>query len=154
MIKIMARVSLSSGQSLIELLVALTLMMLLVVAVVGLATVSVKTSYFAKKETAAKRYAEELVEWLREQKKSDWTSFLFDKSTTEGQVYCFNTSPIASWPSVGVCSNATLDGMYKREVTLSRSLDNSSVVVTVVVSWEDSSGLHETKLVSNFANPN
>jgi len=136
---------LNSGQSLIELLVALTLIMLVVVAVVGLAAVSIKTSYFAKRETAAKRYAEEAMEWLREQKKSNWTDFLFAKS---GNTYCFNSSPIDGWSSN---CGATLDGIYKREVTLSRSSDN--VTVTVVVSWSDSSGTHETKLVSVFTAP-
>ena len=137
---------LNSGQSLIELLVALTLIMLVVVAVVGLAAVSIKTSYFAKRETTAKRYAEEAMEWLREQKKSNWTDFLFAKS---GNTYCFNSSPIDGWSSN---CDATLDGIYKREVTLSSSSDN--VTVTVVVSWSDSSGTHETKLVSVFTAPN
>jgi len=145
---------LNSGQSLIELLVALTLIMLVVVAVVGLAAVSIKTSYFAKRETAAKRYAEEAMEWLREQKKNDWTTFLFTKSTTAGQTYCFNLSPVTSWPSVGACSGATLGGIYKREATLLRSSDNKNVTVTVIVSWSDSSGTHDTKLVSVFTAPN
>jgi len=140
---------LNSGQSLIELLVALTLIMLVVVAVVGLAAVSIKTSYFAKRETTAKRYAEEAMEWLREQKKSNWTDFLFAKSTTTGQKYCFNS---LSWPSVGACTT-TFGGIYKREATLSRSSDNKNVTVTVVVSWSDSSGTHETKLVSVFTAP-
>jgi len=138
---------LNSGQSLIELLVALTLIMLVVVAVVGLAAVSIKTSYFAKRETAAKRYAEEAMEWLREQKKSNWTDFLFEKSNNT--TYCFNS---LSWSSVGACTT-TFGGIYKREATLLRSSDNKNVTVTVIVSWSDSSGTHETKLVSVFTAP-
>jgi len=140
---------LNSGQSLIELLVALTLIMLVVVAVVGLAAVSIKTSYFAKRETTAKRYAEEAMEWLREQKKSNWTDFLFAKSTTTGQKYCFNS---LSWSSAGACTT-TFGGIYKREATLLRSSDNKNVTVTVVVSWTDSSGGHKTTLVSVFTAP-
>lgn len=142
------------GQSLIELLVALTLIMVVIVAVVGLAAISIKTSYFAKRETTAKRYAEEAMEWLREQKKNDWAIFLFTKSTTAGQTYCFNSSPVTSWPLAGACSNANLDGIYKREATLLRSSDNKNVSVTVVVSWADSSGEHKTTLVSAFTAPN
>lgn len=136
----------NSGQSLIELLVALTLAMIVIVAVVGLATVSIKTSYFAKRETKAKRYAEEAMEWLREEKKKSWFNFS-NRAGTNGETYCL---PDLSWPiSSSGCSLATLEGIYKRDVTLEKSTDGK-VNATVVVSWTDSAGTHETKLVSVF----
>jgi len=68
---------LNSGFTLVELLVALTLVMIVIVAVVGLASVSIKTSYRAKGGTEAKRYAEEAMEWLRQEK--DQLGFFLSK---------------------------------------------------------------------------
>jgi type II secretory pathway pseudopilin PulG len=145
----------SGGQSLLELLVALTLIMLVVVAVVGLAAVSIKASYFAKRETASKRYAEEAMEWLREYKKNNWHDLLANKADADpGDIdFCLNN---LNFSTAGACTSF-LGGIYKRELKIYKYDLNPpqkpKVDVEVLVSWSDSSGNHLTRLKSIFTSP-
>jgi len=136
---------LNSGFTLVELLVALTLVMLVIVAVVGLAAVSIKTSYRAKGGTEAKRYAEEAMEWLRQEKKTNWDLF-YQKTGTAPTSYCLNQLNLASHPP---CSD-TINGIYQREVKLERIADNQ-IKATVTVKWTDSQGTHLIPLTTVLA---
>ncbi len=139
------------GQFLIELLVALTLAVMIIVAVVGLSSVSVKTAYRAKQDTEAKRLAEEAMEWLRSEKKSNWYSF-YNNRADDIDVdvdYCLNS---LSWSSSSPCIQNITGKIYKREVKLYRYPEpgKQKVRATVVVSWIDNQGSHNVTLTTIF----
>lgn len=133
------------GQFLIELLVALTLSVMIIVAVVGLSAVSVKTAYRAKQDTQAKRLADEAIEWLRSKKKENWYSFY---SKANGGYYCLNS---LTWPPpTGACTNYS--GLYKRDLRLDGYLGSGKekVKAAVIVSWKDNQGDHNVTLTTIF----
>ncbi len=141
------------GQFLIELLVALTLAVMIVVAVVGLSAVSIKTAYRAKQDTEAKRLAEEAMEWLRSEKKRNWSDFYNKADGDDGSNdtdYCLNN---LNWSSSGSCVNNMTGKIYKREARLYRYLTGigkQSVKSTVDVKWTDNQGEHIVTLTTVF----
>lgn len=139
-----------SGQFLIELLVALTMSVMIIVAVVGLSTLSVRTSYRARQNTEAKRLAEEVLEWLRSEKKKNWYEFYKKAGSDDSNIdYCLNN---LEWSFVGSCSSPMTDRVYKREVKLFGFLDGNEqkVQAVVVVSWNDNQGNHNVTAETIF----
>lgn len=139
------------GFSLIEVLIFVSILSLVFV------TASSATVYFLHNlksneyKLIASRYSEEIVEWLRAQKDIDWTLF----AQQSGQTYCFNTTPIVSWPTAGACTQYNLDSMYYREVTLQSIIDGNGVLSQVTASakiqWLDSGNTHSIPINTRFS---
>lgn len=139
------------GQSLFEIVLALGLITLILTAVVGLASLSIKNSSFSQLQTTATRHVETTMEWLREEKESDWTNFYTFASNSSNSKWCFNN---LSWAdaTLGECSDFISDTNFKREITFVTSLEPREVQVMVDVNWLDSSGYHEVSSTSDFTN--
>ncbi|BCX14923.1 MAG: hypothetical protein KatS3mg088_606 [Patescibacteria group bacterium] len=142
------------GQSLVELLVALALIVIIIVAVVGLSALSIKAAYFAKRQTMAKRYVEEAMEWLRAYKRDNWYNILNYRADTNlnNIDFCLNS---LNFDSPGSCSSYSLGGVFKRELMLYKYDlgvgQKPKIKATVVVTWSDSAGNHITKVESIFS---
>jgi Tfp pilus assembly protein PilV len=140
----------TSGQSLIELLTALAVVLLVIVALVRATTISLRSSSFSKAQSQATAYAQEAIEWVRAERDKDWDEF----STRAGVTFCLNSEPV-SWLSEGICSadDYTLGGRFKREATLT-SVDGevNQVEVRVVVSWLESGGEHQSQITTYLTN--
>lgn len=141
----------SSGQSLFEVILALGLITLILTAVVALASLSIKNSSFSRLQTIATRYTETTMEWLREEKQSDWTNFYTFASNSSNSKWCFND---LSWQNatLGGCSGFISDTNFKREITFTISSEPREVQVMVNVNWQDSSGYHEVNTTSDLTN--
>lgn len=63
------------GQSLFELVVAIGIVGLVLVAIVSVATISVRNTTFSKEQSLASRYTQQAMEWLRGQRDTDWDDF-------------------------------------------------------------------------------
>lgn len=108
-------------------------------AVVFLTTLSLKRTDYNKRKIMATHFAEEADEWLRGEKETSWTTFTSRSPGT----YCMNTD-ISACDTAGTCwdnntacltTDYSLDGIYKRWMTLS---DNGTRVdVTITVEWLD-----------------
>ena len=102
------------GQSLFELVVAIAISALIVVAMVSLATNSIKNSQFSKNKALASSYAQQATEWLRGERDSDFVAF---KNNVELSMYpskrCLNN---LVW-TINQCGSEIMDGTpFKREV--------------------------------------
>ena len=148
------------GQSLFEVLFAFTVMTLIVVAIVGLATVTIRNSSYSKNKTVATSYAQQTIEWLRGEKDKSWSNF-FDKADSPATTWCLvslpdSVAPSYSWGTPGSCDvDELVDELFIREVDMERGTTAGGdpfVEVTVSVSWTDSQGLHEVRLVTDFSN--
>lgn len=135
-----------------EVVIAIFIMALVIVGVVILATNSIANSSFSKNKTLAGKYSQEAIEWLRGQRDSGMTQF---RTKVAGSPYCFDT---LTW-NTGSCGSEeyVLDSslnktVFKRNVTLTETQPGGKNVIeaTVVVSWDDSKGSHESRLVTNF----
>lgn len=140
--RIARHVSSQKGLSLIEVLAFVTILSLIFIGIAYSTGQSIKRTKFNEQKLIATRYAEELEEWIRGEKESDWTMFYSTYAGALGNTYCFDDSVYdefnnISWPNVGSCDNVFgLRGIYLREVTLTQSL-SSQVQVVIDVSWRD-----------------
>jgi hypothetical protein len=109
-------------------------------------TVSLRNMKISEHRLMAVRYAEELEEWLRGEKESEWDdqadSFFLRGSTSPGTTYCFNSSlsDATVWPASGSCGATSYFGnpeIYKREVVLTKVTDYR-IDAVITVSWTDS----------------
>jgi len=132
--------SIKNGQSLVEVVVALAVAGLVILAIIAGVTVAIRNATFAKNQTLATKFAQEGMEWLRSQQDKDWAAF----AVRAGQTFCLNN---LTW-STGSCPFA-LGGIFKRQAVLSGSEPRLEVRVTV--SWQDTAGTHQSELTSYFS---
>jgi Tfp pilus assembly protein PilV len=134
-----------SGQSLIEVLTALAVVLLVIIALIRATTTSMKGSDFAKTQSSATSYGQEAIEWIRAERDKNWDNL------ADG-TYCLKSSPIESWPSQGDCGDEDyLEGTkFKRRATLTK--EGEKVKIEVIVGWQDSSGDHQSQLSTYLTN--
>ncbi len=134
-----SRGKVESGQALLELVVILMVLGLIITAVIGVVTNSVRNARFAKDQAQASRYAQEALEWIRGQRDTAWVNL---QSRTD-RTYCMQA---LSWAISSACnSGQTIAGTnFVRNVSLA-TVDSSTVSIDVNVSWIDSMGSHQAR---------
>ncbi len=131
-----------------ELLVAVFVVAVTLVALLGLVTGAIGNSTFAGERTQAAKYTQQAVEWLRAQRDADWAVFS-GRGSEAGTTYCLNG---LDWNTGGCSSAELIDAKFKREVVLIYDSAAESVEAQIITSWSDASGLHESKATTNFTN--
>lgn len=149
-----------SSFSLIEVLIFVAILGLFFVAAASITTVSIRNMKTNENKIIATHYAEELLNWLRTEKESDWslfagkTSIIYPAVPPTAAYYCFETSPIPNWPaSVGECQTTDLlNSQYLRNVAISKD-DASSPTkffIAITVSWQEGGNSYEVPLNTVF----
>ncbi len=120
----------NKGQTLVEILLAVGVASLALVALTRAMTSSLRNASFAKNKALASQYAQESLEAIRGYRdQNNWS--LFNQAN---------------------CENAGLTGLPAMSAGFSRTVvcvpSGTVVTVTVRVSWD--SGSHQTELVSHF----
>lgn len=134
----------NEGQSLFEVVLALALSTIIIVALVSLVSNSIRNAGYSRNKTYATRYTQEATEWLRGQRDADWdlftTNYLF--CPTPPQTQCLET---LAWGNCGICSDTEfIESLFKREVSFT-DIAADSVTVEVKTYWVDSQGTHEVR---------
>lgn len=139
-----------AGQSLFELVVAIAISALIIVAIVSLTTNSIQNSNFSKNKALAATYAQQATEWLRGQRDSDINTFVTASQTS---AWCLQnlafTIPAAN-PAAN-CTDKITGTPFSRWVTFPPDLQAGVIEADIVVSWTDSQGIHEVINATNFA---
>lgn len=157
----MKKYKLNKGQSMFEVLVAIFIISLITVGVIVVSTNSVSNSSFSRNSTLAGRYAQEAIEWLRDEEATDTTVFK-NRAPVVGNKYtfCIINLNTAGWLNTGVCSsgseyvqNSGQNTIFNREVVLTRQSVSGKTIIEaeVKVYWTDPKGIHEVKSVTNFS---
>lgn len=148
-----------NGQSLFELVVAIAISALVIVAIVSLVTNSIRSAVFAKNQSTASDLADKTIEWLRGQRDQDIQGFLnyVDPTLGGSPVYCFKDLNL-NW-NYGVLCNSdggdAIEGtLFTRQATF-RVYDDPVKAKTIIeaeidVSWKDSQGEHKVVNTTNF----
>lgn len=140
------------GQSLFELLGAIAVIGIILIAIVALATRSIKNSTLSSNTTEATKFSQEALEWAREQRDIDWNSFAA-RGTASGSTYCLDT---LSWDNSGTCSSTELipDTRFKRQATLMHNPATSpnSVEVDIVTSWDEGGATKQSRSTTKLTN--
>lgn len=129
-----------NGQSMLELLIALGIGVLVILALVQSMVLSMKNSEFAKNQNLATRYSQEAIEKIRsERDKLGWNDFFTNYKDTS---QCIGASSWSPKP-VGGCSQNT-GSIFIREASFQKINDNQ-LDITVITSWTDTSGTHKSE---------
>jgi Tfp pilus assembly protein PilV len=152
------------GQSLFEVIFAMGLVSIILIAIVALSTGSIRNSTYSKNNVVVTQEAQTGTEWLRSERDKCWvtqtspacTGFI-TRSSASGTTWCLNN---LNWSSPGACSTSSyITGtLYQRQVVLT-SKDNfpstpdgviDTVEAVVVVTWVDSQGTHEVRNQTSY----
>jgi len=143
------------GQSMFEVLVAIFIITLITVGVIVVSTTSVANSTFSRNSTLAGRYAQEAIEWLRDEEATNTT--LFKTTRVSQSRYCLDS---LAWGNINACSANELindttgaDTVFGREVVLTSSQISGKNIIQAVVDvyWTDSKGTHHVSSTTNFS---
>lgn len=140
---------LRSGQSILEVVIATTLISMGVIAALSLTNQSQKSSNFAKTLDAATAYNNQVADFLRNQKNQLGYATLTEKFVLDSSAgvatYCFASLPADSAAFLainpGICSDTDLilGTIFKRDVSVDLSNSNSGIIpINITTSWYDS----------------
>lgn len=147
-----------SGQTLIEVLIALAAAVAIISAIVITVVTSLSNVEFSKNQNLASQYAREGIEIVRQMARNSWSTFLTYTNTN----YCLSqgSTTLTAMPPSGCGQNV---GVFVRQLTIDQTSVScqSSAKVTVTVSWSDSKCTpgtnifcHQVQLQSCVANIN
>lgn len=165
-----------AGQTLLEILLAFSVSILVLSAIIVGITTSLSNTQYTKNQNLANFYAKEGMAVVRQIRDSSWSKF---SSYTTKTTYCLGPSPMGLTPltlpalNCGVQSPVPVGGIFSREVIFDHESssccpDNSQTCdpnirgskTTVKVSWSDSKcpvGIpfcHKVELITCFSNIN
>ena len=142
----------NKGFTLMEVLIFVSIISLFFVTAAAITVASLRNLKTQERKILATRYAQELLEWLKGEKEADWNLFT-TKASSSGTEYCFNVSPINTWPTSGTCSSYGLDNLFKREASLtSQTLGGviQQVNVSITIEWREADQTYQVPLNSVF----
>lgn len=157
-----------NGQSLIEVLVALSVAILVLGALVILVLTSLKNAQFAQNQAKATKYAQETMEKIKSLKDRDelinltgqpnitFKTFLTGTSCSSSPC-CFNfisgqLTQVSYSISTGCLTETLSDSQFKRQIifTTAPAVINPKTL-SVKVTWIDATGNHESNLETILA---
>ena len=164
----------NKGQSLFEVIFALSIAAVILTSVVSLATISIKNSDYSANKTMATKYAQEAIEWLRGQRDAKWSdptnNGFLERAAANNGTYCLDS---LGWTNTGNCASdefISVNDLYLRQVVLTCYQINASpppdfnavacgsttdnIQAEVSVSWTDGSGTHSVQSTARFTHWN
>jgi type II secretory pathway pseudopilin PulG len=144
------------GQSLFEVVVAVGISAMILIAVASLAAGSVRNSSFSRNNAQATKFAQEEIEWLRGQRDAGWDGFIGNiasggcfGSFSWGGSCVINTTFTRS--ASFVCSFLNINLPPPTVVSCGVGGPNINIVdATVIVSWSDAQGSHQVQSTTRF----
>lgn len=147
---------LMKGQTLIEVLVALSAVVMIVSAIAVVIIASLNNAQFSRDQDLATKYAQEGMEILRKVRNSDYTTF-----KSYGGTYCLAKGQASLPSSTTSCTATNVDNFVRMiQIEQTPGCNPNSAKATVTVAWTDgkcqSSSVfcHKTELVSCFSTVN
>ena len=131
------------GQSLIEVVVALGVVLLVVIALVQAVTTSIKSADRAKKTAQAASYAQEGMENIRAYRDASWITFWGAANGSKRDLS-------VSTPGAPCPTNPNISGIPFIRCVKMEQIAADKVKATVTVDWSDSNGTHTSQLISYF----
>ena len=119
-----------SGQSLIEVLAALAVVTIAILALVSITMISVRNASFAKNQSLATKYAQEAMEEARQLRNDNRDDFFIIGGTTN--TACINLPPLPPSPFSLTRTCSLVDG--------------TKMEIIVTVTWDQAGNTHQVLL--------
>lgn len=129
------------GQTLVEVVVAVSVVILLVTGLIVGTTSSIRGSEFSTYKSLSLKYAQEGIELTRTMRDTSWAQL-----AAKSGLWCLDSSQVWS-QAQGTCP-VNINNFYTRSVNFSYDVINSRMTVDVIVRWTDSSGAHQSELIT------
>lgn len=150
----------TSGFSLIEVIVFMTLVSIVLISAVGFTMRLVHAMSYNQHKLYATHYVQDLKEWLDGEREADWQTFQ-SYSSQAGRTYCANnalaiTSTLASL-STGTCqfTGVGTQGprIFRRTLILTKDVPGTATRVTAVleVSWMEDNVLQTETITTVYS---
>ena len=137
-----------NGQSLFEIMFAITISAIVLVGILSVAAFSVRNAVYARNKAIANDYSREIGEWLKQQKNiaASWEEFYDQVLPSSPNVWCFVNLSWVSPSHMGLCMDTEyISGtIFHRQTVVSDQNTGSGLEFTTTVSWTDSTGLHSS----------
>lgn len=134
------------GQSFVEVIIVVAVVILLVTGLVVGTVSSLKTTNYASLKSQATKYSQEGIELARRERDTSWYAFYGNRMN---RTFCLNKS--GTYVLGNSCSGANLiDNTFSRIVVYTWNAGQSRMEVTVTVSWVDSGGSHQSQISTYF----
>ncbi len=134
---------LNKGQSLVEVVVAVGVVMLLVTGLIVGSTASIKGSEFSVAKSRALKYSQEGIEISRSLRDQSWATF-----ASRSGLWCLAKD--GTWTQASGSCPINIDATFTRGVTFTWDGLNNRMSVTASVTWNDGNGIHTSQLVTYF----
>ena len=129
----------NTGQSLVEMVVAIAVVLLVILALVAVTTVSVRNASFSRNQALATKYAQEAVEKVRAYRdQNSWSDF-----TSNCETFSLNLSMPSSFTLSRDC--------YQPGISNNCSNAGDICEVKITISWTDAKGTHKSELTTRLA---
>lgn len=140
--------SIKRGFSLIEVLVFVTILSLFLIVAASIITTSIRQNTAKINFLKATHYNQQLLEWIRSEKETDWSTFV-SRGSAIGTFYCF-TSDVPTW-SIASCAY-DLGGLFKRYAVIKTvGSPVTQVEVAIGTDWQEGGNTNTTKLHTVFS---
>jgi len=139
----------NSGQSLLEIIVAVGVAVLLITGLVVGTSVSLRTSQYGQRRSQATKYAQEGIEILRSLRDSmDWDDFIaLDTNGSGATSLCLGNDAV---PVPGSNCESNLDTVFARQLLLEWNDADDRIELTVIVSWPEGGQTPDVALDTYF----
>ena len=152
------------GQSLIEALLALSVVGIILSGITVIVTSSLNNAGYGRNQSLATQYAQEGVEVLRKIRNSDYSVFAGYNAN-----YCLGKGAVNLGSPTAACTSANVDNIFIRSVKIENSASPPAPApgrcavnvsrATVTVSWNDSkcsggSFCHKSQIISCLSTNN
>lgn len=134
----------SKGQTIVEAIVVLGIVVLLVTGLIAGTTSSLRSVQSGKIKSQALKYAEEGMEYARNLRNQDWSVFQAKSGS-----YCLDSS-LTLTP--GSACALTADDIFTRGITFTWDLNNNNMTVVVAVGYIEGSQTKNVTLTTYFTN--
>jgi len=125
------------GFSLIEVLVFTVVLSLFFVAAITVVIFNLKNMKIEEHKILSTRYAEEGVEWLKQEKEADWSIFI-TQGSSGGKTYCLNSLDWNTAVNCGEIYDLGTPRFFKRELLITNSGSPvNQVNTTITVTWKE-----------------
>lgn len=139
----------NSGQSLMEVIIALAVTAIILTGIVALTSKSVSTSTYSKNKSHANRYASETMEYVRTQKEQlGWTNFKSVITSPDPDVWCMKTLEFTASGACPTDDTGKIPGTIFQRTLEVKNVQAKNVEIEVKVVWTDEKGTHETFTIS------
>lgn len=143
----------SSGFSLVEVLVFISVLGLFFTAAMSVTTFNLQSMKIQEHKILATRFAEEGIEWVKDEKETDWSAFILHDTNGTGTTYCLNNLD-DDWGILGNCGESYTLGsppFFLRNLLIKNTGNPvERVDATITVSWKEGTNNKNIQIKSVF----